>query len=335
MGKLDIPIMLQLGYACINTELREQDIFASRSMIIKTIEKKGLEELKRLALLNIADLKKIIEWNEQNGIRLFRITSALFSHCDNPIILKMFSDYDINFSKDKLVEIGQLAKKYGHRLSMHPGQYANLGSPNQNVVDKTFITLKHHADILVAMGLTREMGSGMIIHGGGTYGDKKQSLERWRQNFKRLDPYIQKYIILENDEWNYGVDDLLPVCEELDIPFCFDIFHNSISKDKVKITMNLMKRIFKTWKYAPPKFHYSNQQEGLRKGSHSQSVSTLPMWIFKVIKRFNIELHIMLEVKDKEQSTIRLLNKYFDKTIDNNGRIQWLLKQKFRNIIIH
>lgn len=320
--------MLKLGYACINTELRKDDIFCSRTMTLKTIEKKGLDEIKRLTFENLSDLKKIIEWNEKNGIRLFRMTSGLYPHGDNPTVLKLFSEYDIKFSKDKLIEIGQLVKKYGHRITAHPGQFCQLGSMNPTVVDNSIITLKHHADILVAMRLTKELGSGLIIHGGGTYGNKKEALTRWKENFKKLDPYVRDYIILENDEWNFGVNDLLPLCEELNIPFCFDIFHNSISKDKVKVTMNLMKRIFSTWKYAPPKFHYSTQQSGLRKGSHSDAVYSLPSWIFKVIKRFNIELNIMLEVKDKEQSTLRLLNKYFDKNNINN-QIEWTIKPQY------
>lgn len=323
--------MLQIGYACINTELRPDDIFCSRTMTIKTIEKKGLEEIKRLALLNIADLKKIIEWNEAHGIRVFRITSGLYPHGDNPIILKLFHDYDISFSKNQLAEIGALVRKYKHRITGHPGQFCQLGSPNPHVVENSVMTLKHHVDILKAMGLTPEMGSGLVIHGGGVYGDKKSTLDRWRDNFKKMDPDIQKYVILENDEWNYSVSDLLPFCEKLLIPFCFDIFHNSISKDKIKITMNLIKRIFKTWKYSTPKFHYSTQQIGLRKGSHSDAVYSLPLWIFRVINKLQTPLHIMLEVKDKEQSTLRILNKYFYQDIVDS-KIYWNLKPKYTNL---
>ncbi len=77
-------------------------------------------------------------------------------------------------------------------------------------------------------------GSVLVIHGGGTFGDKKKSLERWKKNFLSMPKEVQEYICLENDENNYGIMDILPLCEELNIPFCLDVFHNSVSKIKYR-----------------------------------------------------------------------------------------------------
>ncbi len=99
------------------------------------------------------------------------------------------------------------------------------------------------------MNLKPKDGSVMIIHGGGTFGNKKETLERWKKNFYKLPENVRQYIALENDEYSYGIMDLLPVCEELKIPFCLDIFHNRVSKDKVPITKSLLQRIFNTWVY--------------------------------------------------------------------------------------
>ena len=42
--------------------------------------KKGIEELKRRVLANLEDLYKMLEWNEENGIKslqtLFRVISS-------------------------------------------------------------------------------------------------------------------------------------------------------------------------------------------------------------------------------------------------------------------
>ena len=56
-----------LGYACINMTLSEQPkskrITTNRSMIKRTFKAKGLPYASELALLNVLDLEKIIQWN--------------------------------------------------------------------------------------------------------------------------------------------------------------------------------------------------------------------------------------------------------------------------------
>ena len=117
MTKKDV----QLGLCCMNKTLREQkpSIFSSRGMIISSVKKLGIPELKRRIILNLEDTLKLIEWNEKNGIKVFRLSSNIFPHKSNPRI----EDYDFEFAKPLLKKIGDLAKKYGHRLTFHPGQY--------------------------------------------------------------------------------------------------------------------------------------------------------------------------------------------------------------------
>ena len=59
----------QLGYACINTQLRKSGIFTSRTMVKKTFNTKGIQYASELALQNAKDLVEIIKWNHANGIK--------------------------------------------------------------------------------------------------------------------------------------------------------------------------------------------------------------------------------------------------------------------------
>ncbi|KAI0305111.1 UV-endonuclease UvdE-domain-containing protein [Multifurca ochricompacta] len=71
----------RLGYACLNTILRAlkpDPIFCSRTCRIDTILKHGLNFAKGLGIQNVKDLAKLIQWNEDNGIRFMRISSELF-----------------------------------------------------------------------------------------------------------------------------------------------------------------------------------------------------------------------------------------------------------------
>lgn len=102
-------------------------------------------------LQNLADLKTIIEWNERHGIRFFRMSSQIFPHMENPLVAEK-DRYDLSFAMDVLQEVGDLARKYGHRLTFHPSHFNQLGAVPGKVLDGTFADLRMHADILDAMG---------------------------------------------------------------------------------------------------------------------------------------------------------------------------------------
>jgi UV DNA damage endonuclease len=316
---------LRLGYACINSHLQDEyGIFTSRSVTLQTLKNKGIGIAKEKALENLDDLVKIILWNEYHGIRFYRLTSNLFPHMENPLA----SDkYDMDFAIPKLKLIGKMVKKLGHRISMHPGQFVQLGTPRENVFKQSIKDLTLHAKIFKEMGLKPEDGSVLIIHGGGTFGDKKETIKRFMDNFSKMEKFVSQYIVLENDEYGYGIMDLLPVCEKLNIPFCVDFFHNSVSDDKIEITDKIMKRILKTWKVRNirPKAHYSEQEPLKRKGSHSKTINSIPKYILDIPLKFKVNFDLMLEVKDKEKSVIKMYKKYFDK-VDTEGYIKYTLK---------
>ena len=89
---------VQLGLCCLNTILRAQKppVFASRKMIIRTVKEKGIESLKEKILQNLRDVLTMMDWNEQNGIKVFRLSSELFPHKSNPKVV----DYTFDFAKD-------------------------------------------------------------------------------------------------------------------------------------------------------------------------------------------------------------------------------------------
>lgn len=316
---------IRIGYACINTMLREIDVFTSRSMILKTAEEKGIEYVKELAEKNVDDLMKIIIYNEAHGIRFFRISSNVFPHIGNPKL--DFGDYDLGFLKNKLKTIGKYAKRNGHRLTMHPGQFVQLGSPRESVVQQSIIDLVNHAKLLHYMDYSPNDNSVLIVHGGGTFGDKEETLERWRRNFLSMPKNVREYISLENDENSYGIMDLLPFCEQLSIPFCLDIFHNQVSEQPVELSLELIARIFNTWKVRNmiPKIHISEQQPGLRRGAHSKTIDELPEYVLQWSSLLKTDLDIMLEVKDKEVSVFKMYYKYFDTIVHDTGKITYEL----------
>ena len=78
--------------------------------------------------------------------------------------------------------------------------------------------------MLDRMGMNQD--SVMIIHMGGTFGDKEATLNRFREAYAQLSPNVKQRLVLENDELCYNVDDLMPICQELNIPIIFDYHHD-------------------------------------------------------------------------------------------------------------
>ena len=117
--------------------------------------------------INREETYSVIEWNEKNGIRVFRLSSELFQHKNNHRV----PDYDYDFALEHLTKIGELARKYNHRLTFHPGQFNVLASPHQRAYEQTLKELDYHATVFELMKMGKD--SVMVIHGGGVYKDKE------------------------------------------------------------------------------------------------------------------------------------------------------------------
>ena len=153
-----------LGYACINLTLAKNNpkITTNRSMVKKTFLNKGVIYAGELALQNVKDIIKILEWNLKNNIFFFRISSDIFPWASHYNISNLPQYNDI---KDKLLEAGNFAKKNNIRITAHPGPFNVLVSPNENVIKNTFIDLKMHGELFDMMKLEKSVYNKINIHG--------------------------------------------------------------------------------------------------------------------------------------------------------------------------
>ena len=154
----------------------------------------------------------------------------------------------------------------------------------------------------------------MILHLGGVFGDKEATLNRFRQNYARLPQGVKDRLVLENDDVSWSVHDLLPLCEELNIPMVLDFHHHNIIFDPEQIRegtkdiMDLYPRILATWKRKniTPKMHYSEPTPsaitGRQRRKHNPRVVTLPPC--------PPGMDLMIEAKDKEQAVFELMRTF-------------------------
>jgi len=304
---------IQLGLCCINMTLRGQNppIYCSRRMIIRKIKQMGINALKHKILLNIKDLANLIKWNEENGIKVLRISSEIFPHFSNPKV----KNYDMDFADNLLKKIGFLARKLNHRLTFHPGQYNVVGSPTEKYFLQTSCNLDYQAQILDRMGMG--VDSVMVVHGGGMYGDKEKTKQRWCSNFKRLTEPVKKRLVLENCEKSFSIEDCLWVSKQINIPVVFDTHHFECYKllhpdEKFKSASYYIPLILETWERRgiKPKFHVSEQGPG-RCGHHSNYIEVIPEYLLEIPKKYNTDIDIMIEAKMKELAIKKLYEKYY------------------------
>jgi len=304
---------MNLGYACINMELNarkgDDRVTTNRTMIKKTFHDKGVDYASELVLQNVSDLYQIIEWNEQNNIKFFRLSSEIF-----PWASEYYEDWgkfpNIEEITNILRDCGNLATKYGHRITSHPGPFNVLVSPNENVVQNTITDLTIHADIFDFMGLSRTPYNKLNIHCNGVYGDKQSAMDRFCKNFERLPESVQSRLTVENDDKAsmYSVKDLYEgIHKRIGIPIVFDYHHYKFNTGE-QTEQEALELAISTWPDdIVPVVHYSESRsveqldESIKPQAHSDLIKELP-------NTYGHNVDIMVEAKHKELAIKEFIN---------------------------
>jgi len=298
---------MNLGYACINTGLSANKIMTNRTMRRKTFDANGIDYVSDLSLANVKDLKTIVQWNNEMGIKLFRLSSQIFPWSDEYNI-KDLKDYDA--IAKVMLEVGQIATDAGQRLTMHPGPYNCLASPTQKVVDKTIRELNFHSEQFNMMGYTPSNYNKINIHVGGAYGDKKATLARFCDNFHLLNDDTKKRLVIENDDSpnEYSVKDLFDgIYQVIGIPITFDYFHHKFNTGGLT-EEEALKMASITWPEDITQCcHYSEsrRKEKLDESIRAQAHSDL---IYDKINTYGLEPDIVIEAKSKELAIFNYKN---------------------------
>lgn len=302
---------INLGLCCINNELKKKGIFCSRTMIRKNFTVELAEEK---STQNLLDIIPMLEWNTQNNIKCFRLSSNIFPHFTD----SETEPYTIDFAKPIFNKVSKAIKKSKSRILMHPGQYSQVGAKNKKIFNKTIQDLKHQADILDELNI--DMNGVLIVHGGGTYGDKEGTKRRWIEQFDDLPKTVRNRLVIENCERSYNARDCLDIAQECKIPVVFDCHHFECytkchpNEDELEIT-DFMPEIIETWKDRRVLMHVSEQaccEEGnpLRLGKHSDFIEEIPWYMFNIVEDHNIEYDLEVEAKAKEAAIFKLYKKY-------------------------
>jgi len=286
---------MSIGYACLTLGVPFTDM---KKCLIKNADEVRLNQL---IAANLCALERMVDYNLRNGIKLFRISSDIIPFASSPVnSIRWSEDYAF-----QLAEIGRKIRTGGMRVSMHPGQYTVLNSPNAQTVENAIRELDYHALFLDSLGL--DASHKIILHLGGAYGDKSLAIKRFTERYQALDDRVKARLVIENDDKIYNIQEVLETGLDNRIPVVFDNLHHQANHGgDGGGEQNWIAECAKTWGRddGRQKIHYSQSNPRKKVGAHSLSIDIDAFLHFYE----NLALpkpDIMLEVKDKNISAIK------------------------------
>ena len=135
-------------------------------------DEQKLNKLKQVTLSNLDDLYKILQYNVENNVHFYRITSALVPLATHPEVTAW--DYRKIFNID-FKRLGKFVKENNMRVDTHPDEFNVINSIREEVVKSSERNLWSHVHLFEDM----EYPDGkMVLHIGSAQGGKEESIHR-------------------------------------------------------------------------------------------------------------------------------------------------------------
>lgn len=212
--------------------------------------------------VSLAHVRDLLAYLQRRGIRFYRLSGQLAPYATHPDFPAFHGQIDE--CRTELAAVGDLARAYGIRLTMHPGHYVQLASPDGARVQRTVRELDAAAALMDAMGLGAE--SVLVIHIGGRYGDKRASCERFVRNFMQLRGETRRRLALENDDRHYGLAELLWVHRRTGVRLVLDTLHHRCLDRAGVSLVDALTQTLSTWPADQlPKIHFSSPRTAVRR----------------------------------------------------------------------
>ena len=303
--------MNRIGYCCINLSIndnkrKKDQITVNRGMTKKTFESKGLSYVSELAIKNIDDCKKIMEWNASNRIYVYRMSSDILP-CIGFYKLNELPGFSI-ISK-KLKELGDFVIANKIRTSFHPSHFCIPASENPIVVANAIDELDKHAEIFDLMGLDKSHYYPINIHVNTTKPTREAAAERFCEQFANLSESCRARLVVENDDGpnQYSTKMLHDlVHKKIGIPITHDFHHHKYGPQDLT-QEEALRLACSTWGDIRPMTHMSSSKTiEDSKGKQTAHAD----FIYEKIETFGLEFDTELECKAKDIAVIRYRSQF-------------------------
>lgn len=276
----------------------------------RTLRLAGLGDAARVRAVvrsNLDALERILLWNADHDLRLFRMSQSLVPFASHPEF-----PYDWEEAHGpELHRLGELARELDVRLSMHPGQFIQPGSPRSGVRERSMAELKYVARVLSLLG-----GFDMVLHLGGTFGDPRAATARFLESLTGQNE-ILSFLVLENDERLWSVEDVATVAAAAEVPVVVDTLHHELNPGRLTL-VEALDLALPTWN-RKPKVHLSSQDPVKRRGAHASCVRLADLdTLLDALGGRRVD--VMVEAKAKEGAALLLLDRANNESLRPYGR---------------
>lgn len=297
----------RLGYVAMTLSLEDcspSGTLTYTSFLKLSEGESRINRLRKITKKNLLNTLRILRYNKALGIYVYRLTSKLVPLATHPDLSDW--DYVSDFS-GQLEEIGRFIRENDFRVSAHPDHFTLINSPSEKVFSDSLRDLDYHVRLFEAMGLD-DYRYKLVLHVGGVYGKKSDSIERFYENFARLPERISRRLIIENDDKSYNTYDVLKICQNIKRPMVLDVHHHNclLEPDELR---DIMPDIFSTWENEtfPPKIHFSSPKSANDYRSHADYIDFDEFYSFlSIAKETGKDFDVMLEAKAKDRALFRL-----------------------------
>lgn len=271
--------------------------------------------------VSLGYIAQIFDYLEENDIRMYRMSSDLAPYATHPDMPQFHKQ--VRECSPQLKTTGERARRMGLRLSFHPSQYVIINSPDEALVKKSMWDLESQAEMLDCM----ELGPAavVVVHVGGTYGDRHSGCQRWARSYERLPQQARSRLVLENDDMRYSAADVLWIHEQTGVRLIFDYQHFWCNNPEGLQLRPTVERFLSTWpQNVRPKLHFSSPNTAMREiekknaDGEKEIGYQQPIWtghadftnpfeFATFIREMNgLEFDVMLESKSKDLALLRL-----------------------------
>ena len=262
---------VQLGLVCIthSDAVRYRALTRKRLLQFDVIEQKRM--LRNLYADNLVRLNRALDFCDERGLGLYRLTSGLFPFADDAAGEDVLEEFRVEARRT-----GERATALGIRLVIHPDQFVVLSSDSEQVVANSIKILRTHAHVLDLLAQPRTSWTVIEIHGG-----KSDRAERLVEVIRALPDEIRMRLALENDEYAYSAAQILDVCRAAQVPMVFDAHHHVCrerldSYEDASVT-EFLAAARETWPVPEWQLvHISNGRTAFNDRHHSDLITAMP-----------------------------------------------------------
>ena len=269
--------------------------------------------------VSLAYLRDLFAYLHQHEIGLYRVAGQLAPYLTHPNLPHFH--HQLEECATELAALGDLARQYQLRLTLHPAFYVQLNSPNPAQVERAQTELNAAAALLDSFGLGKE--AVIVIHVGSGFGDPLAGRARFVAAYERLPASVRARLALENDDRTYSMADLHWIHKRSGVRLVLDVLHHHCHNPTRMPLVEALALALGSWPPdEQPKIHYSSPRTELRRSVRRGELHLqlpLPNQHSDFIHPFEFidflqgareaglpPFDIMLEAKAKELAVVRL-----------------------------